>query len=295
MRAERPRRPSRAESAPAPRYTRRNLSTWERIADWYEAHNDRSLRRYDARAWGTWRVPERRLALLGEVRGKAVLELGCGAGWWSIALAEDGARPVGLDFSAKRLTQARARMRRAGVDFPLVCALAERIPSPDSRFDIVLSDYGATTFTDPLRTVPEAMRVLRDGGLFVFAHASPFRTVAQDLRTDRLERRLIRDYFGPREIRSPDSVEFQLGYGAWIELFRSCGGVVERLVEPKAPPRWRSTYFSARDQAWGRRWPTDALWKVRKLRRLTGEEYRPRPRRGSRGGSGRAERPGRSR
>lgn len=256
--------------APAPStYGSINRRTWDRGAELYERRNQRSLERDGGLAWGTWRIPERRLRLLGDVRGRDVLELGCGAGWWSIALARKGARVVGLDFSSARLDQARDRMRRAGVEFPLVQARAERIPYPAARFDLVLSDYGATTFSDPDLTVPEVARVLRPGGSLVFSHASPFRSLTQDFRADRQTRRLMRDYFGLHVLRTRDSVEFQLPYGEWVELFARCGLVVERLIEPPAPRSWQSTYASRADQAWARRWPYEAIWKLRKVARRT--------------------------
>ena len=111
-------------------------------------------------------------------RGKDVLEFGCGAAQWSIALAKRGARPVGLDLSDRQLEHARRLMAEAGVDFPLVHASAESVPLPDASFDIVFCDHGAMTFADPYRTVPEAARLLRPGGLFAFNHGS---TIA-DLR-----------------------------------------------------------------------------------------------------------------
>src|SRR6266700_3811266 len=55
-----------------------------------------------------------------------------GAARWSIALAERGARPVGLDISSRQLQHARHHMQEAGVDFPLVEASAEDVPLPDA-------------------------------------------------------------------------------------------------------------------------------------------------------------------
>lgn len=249
-----------------PGYVELNRKDWDRTAEWYENRHRRSLERERGKAWGTFRVPERRLNLLGKVRGKRVLELGCGAADWSIALARDGARVVGLDFSETRLAQARDRVRRARAPVALVQANAELIPYPDGYFDIVLSDYGATTFADPQRTVPEVARVLRTGGIFVFAHASPFRSVTEDFRAGRFQRTFVRDYFGLRMLRSPESVEFQLPYGEWIRLFSACGLLVDRLIEPPAPRSPQSSYFSPSDQRWARHWPVESIWRVVKVR-----------------------------
>lgn len=259
------RRKSRA-AAGVPDYRTLNLTMWDRTAASYERRFETALRREGGKAWGVFRVPERQLHLLEPVRGKHVLELGCGAADWSIALARDGARVVGLDFSERRLSQARERMVKDGVTFPLVRARAEKIPYPDDSFDLVLSDYGATTFSNPSRWVPEVARVLRPGGILVFAHASPLRSLTYDLATDRYSRTFARDYFGLNALRDNDSVQFQLPYGAWIRLFSSSGLAVERLVEPRAPRSWRSPYLAASDQRWARHWPFDAIWKLRKVR-----------------------------
>lgn len=269
------RRPSKARARPAsqvvPGYLKLNRKDWDRTAEWYEDHHRRSLKRERGKAWGTFRIPERRLNLLGSVRGKRILELGCGAADWSIALAREGARVVGLDFSETRLSQARERTRQAAVRVSLVEANAESIPYPDGHFDIVLSDYGATTFADPRRTVPEVGRVLRTGGIFVFAHASPFRSVTEDLEADgsadrSLQRTLVRDYFGLWSLRTAESVEFQLPYGEWIRLFAACGLRVDRLIEPQAPKSPQSSYFSPRDQRWARHWPVESIWRLVKVR-----------------------------
>ena len=80
-----------------------------------------------------------------------------------IALAQSGARPVGLDFSSQQLKHARRLMEEAGIDFPLIEASAEDVPLPDASFDIVFCHWGAMTFCDPQKTVPEVARLLRPG------------------------------------------------------------------------------------------------------------------------------------
>lgn len=192
------------------------------------------------------------------------MELGCGAARWSIALTRRGARPVGLDLSVRQLVRARDLQRHARTRFPLVRASAERLPFRSGEFDIVFCDWGAMTFADPIRTVPEAARVLRKGGRFVFATASPLRQVTYDARRDRQSRRLVRPYFGLHRFEFPgdSAVEFHPPYGVWIDLFRENHLRVERLVETRGKPGQRSTYLPAADMAWARSWPIEAIWKV---------------------------------
>ena len=203
------------------------------------------------------------MRVLGEVAGKDVLELGCGAAQWSIHLARAGARIVALDNSAEQLAHARRLMEEAGVDFPLVHASAEAVALPDASFDIVFCDHGAMTFADPFRTVPEAARLLRRGGLFAFSMLSPFAWVCWDEGADEVRTQLAGAYFGLHREETPDgAVQFNLPYGEWIRLFRHSGLVVEDLVEPQPGPEARTTYGFPLD--WARRWPSETIWKARK-------------------------------
>jgi SAM-dependent methyltransferase len=244
-------------------YVECNRALWEQRSDDYQAHHGCRLSS-DSPGWGAWQIPEDELGVLGEVKGLDVLELGCGAAQWSIALARRGARPVGLDLSPRQLAHARRLMRTAGIDFPLIVGNAEAVPLADASFDIVLSDYGATTYTDPYRTVPEAARLLRPGGLLASSGGTPWLEVCWPHGARHPSGHLHRDYYAMHRLDLPDSVDFQLPYGAWIRLFRSCGLVIEDLVELRPAADAVSTFRDAEALAWARRWPAEHIWKVRK-------------------------------
>jgi len=246
-------------------HVRANRRSWDREAAAYERRHARILAGKHDLAWGLWRLSETSARMLGEVRNRRILELGCGAARWSVALARRGGRVVGLDVSRARLDQAVDVARAARRRLPLVQANAETLPFRSGSFDLVFCDWGAMTFCDPERTVPEAARVLADGGLLVFSTASPFRYVALDVAADRQDRKLHRAYFGMRRLTLGDTVEFQRPYGDWFELFRTNGFAVERLLETHPGPRARTSYLSRHDQRWATRWPTEVLWRVRKV------------------------------
>lgn len=217
-------------------------------------------------SWGFWRTPESSLRLLEQVRGRDFLEVGCGGARWSIALAQAGARCVGLDFSSAQLGHARRETRRHRAPVSLVRASVESIPFGSATFDRVFCDFGALTFADPQRAIPECSRVLRAGGLLVFATGSPIDAIARDRRHSRIQRRLTRPYFGLTRIEFPAEVNFQLPYGEWIRLFRQHHLAVERLVESQPTGRQRSAYLSRSESAWATRWPLECIWKLRKIR-----------------------------
>ncbi len=243
-------------------HARRNRDFWEAQSSAYqERHRDQLAL---GAAWGLWHVPEAELDVLGDVRGLDLLELGCGAAHWSIAVAGMGARPVGLDLSSKQLEHARDAQRAAGVDFPLIEASAESVPLEDGSFDIVFCDHGAFTFADPIALVPEAARLLRAGGLLAFDMNSPFVDTCWNADADEVGTELQSDYFEMRRFEDVDgSIGFQLPYGEWIRLFRSNGFEVEDLIEIRPPAAATTTYDSV-SYEWARRWPAENIWKARK-------------------------------
>src|SRR5260370_590163 len=91
------RQPRPREAAPrglSSAHERRNRAFWDADADDYQAAQAADLRSDRARAWGVWRIPESEVQALGPIQGLDILEYGCGAAQWSIALASDGPRPV---------------------------------------------------------------------------------------------------------------------------------------------------------------------------------------------------------
>jgi hypothetical protein len=60
-----------------------------------------------------------------------------------------------------------------------------------------------------------------------------------------------------------DAVEFNLGYGDWIRLFRASGLEVIDLVDVQ-PPEGVTTRFGFVTPDWARRWPSEQVWKLRK-------------------------------
>jgi SAM-dependent methyltransferase len=242
----------------------RNRAMWDDYSDEYQAKHGDDLAASGGYAWGTTQIPESELRVLGDVAGREILEFGCGAAQWSIALARLGARPVGLDLSERQLQHARKLMAEAGVEFPLVHASAEAVPLADASFDVVFCDHGAMTFADPYRTVPEVARLLRTGGLFAFSHHSPIETICWPLDAEEVGEQLALDYFGMHRIDVDDEVCFQLPYGEWIRLFRANGFVVEDLIEPQPGPDATSSYRSAASLAWAQRWPAEEIWLLRR-------------------------------
>lgn len=238
-----------------------NQAEWEKAAPEYEESGRQGWAGEEPN-WGIWSVPESELRALPGVAGKDVIELGCGTAYWSAWLARMGARPVGIDITDAQLANARMFMAEYGPEFPLVQASAEDVPFPDASFDIAFSEYGPTIWCDPHLWIPEAARLLRPGGELIFL-CNGVLAVLTDDPPNELE--LVRDYFGMHRVDWPDGIDFHLGYGERIRLLRENGLEVEDLIEIQPPADGPETRYDWTTRAWAHRWPSEEIWKARKL------------------------------
>lgn len=104
---------------------------------------------------------------LGDLKGKQVLDFGCGHGMASVVLARRGARPTAFDLSHGYLEEARQRARANDVAVEFVQADGERLPFADHSFDRIWGN-AILHHLNLSMTSAELVRVLRPGGWAVF-------------------------------------------------------------------------------------------------------------------------------
>ena len=109
------------------------------------------------------------MAALGVKRGERVLDVGCGAGTTTAALAQLGARATGTDISAPLL--ARARERYPDCEFVLADAQTHAF----AGFDAVFSRFGVMFFDDPVAAFANLARAVAPAGRIAFVCWRPLR------------------------------------------------------------------------------------------------------------------------
>ena len=99
------------------------------------------------------------------LKGKHVIDIGCGGGLLSEGMAALGAQVTGIDLSEKALGIARLHLYETGhvVDYRLISAEAMAAEAP-SRFDLVTCLEMLEHVPDPASTVAACARLVKPGG-----------------------------------------------------------------------------------------------------------------------------------
>lgn len=100
---------------------------------------------------------------LGEEKLR-ILDVGTGAGFLSLSLAELGHEVVGIDLSEGMIAFARKMADEIELDLDLEIGDAESLDFDDESFDVVVSRWVLWTLPDPEKAISEWMRVLKPGG-----------------------------------------------------------------------------------------------------------------------------------
>jgi 2-polyprenyl-6-hydroxyphenyl methylase/3-demethylubiquinone-9 3-methyltransferase len=105
-----------------------------------------------------------------QLAGKRVLDVGCGGGLLSEAMARRGAEVVGIDLSTSALDVARSHAQQSGVAVEYREAAAESVAATDARrFDVVTCLELLEHVPDPAALVGACARLVRPGGHVFFS------------------------------------------------------------------------------------------------------------------------------
>ncbi|MBS1848526.1 MAG: class I SAM-dependent methyltransferase [Actinobacteria bacterium] len=117
---------------------------------------------------------ESELRLIGDLEGRRILELGCGAGHNAIRMAMRGARVIAVDPDAEQIDRARAAADAAEVKVELHAGeLADLAFLRADGIDVVLSAYGLVGVDDVPRLIRQVHRVLKQEAPLIISLPHP--------------------------------------------------------------------------------------------------------------------------
>jgi SAM-dependent methyltransferase len=218
-------------------------SAWDRFADDYQ--RDARIGSESAH-YGPDIASEADLRLLGDLKGKRVLELGCGAAQCSIAFARAGATAIGVDLSAQQLAHARRLCDQAEVRVDLRQGdMADLAFLRADTIDLAFSSYAFQYVEDLNRVFRQVHRVLKVGAPLVFSLPHPAYFVVDE--ESGTPPRVERSYFD----RSPErydwgGVDFTAFPHTFADLYMGLARTsykVDLILEPEPTPGAPRSWF----------------------------------------------------
>jgi ubiquinone/menaquinone biosynthesis C-methylase UbiE len=125
--------------------------------------------------YGLYSPDEDKLKLLGNIKGKKILEIGCGGGQCSIAFAKQGAHCIGIDISEEQLKFAKNLAKKEKVKVKFILGDFQNLNRIKSNSqDIVFSAFALHYSQNLDEVFKQVHRILKKNGLFVFSFDHPF-------------------------------------------------------------------------------------------------------------------------
>lgn len=212
--------------------------------------------------------------MIGNIRGKHVLDLSCGEGYNTRILAKKRAEVIGVDFSEEMIKLARQKEERDELGIKYYVSDAANLKELESeRFDVVTCFMALMDIECYEEAISEVARVLKKNGRFVFSITHPcfeygsttvgepvavwkYKEGAKDAAEKEAVHLEIRQYFGitkcevtwdmKRLVEPFQTTSFHRTLTDYFQALYRSGFVVTRLNEPKPTSKGVSAHPSLR-------------------------------------------------
>jgi len=207
------------------------------------------------------------LKLLGNVRGKKILDVGCGPGLYASLLIKKGAVVKGMDISKELIGIAKKEAPAA----EFIIGDAERLPYKNSEFDIVIAPLVLHYLNSWDEALKEIHAVLKKGGVFIFSHGNPFAEKRKRKKWFFKRFRVIEGYFDEgakyslwkRKNKKITLVRYHKTYATIIKLLIKHGFEIIDYEDCKPLPEAKELFPAKYKKCLN--YPPFCAWKLRKI------------------------------
>lgn len=140
----------------------RIVSYWEKRSGDFLEHKRAELHSPMAERW-LYEIKKQ----LPQDRNLRILDVGCGAGFFSVLLAKEGYQVTGVDLTPDMVENARTLAAEEKTDCEFLVMDAENLRFADESFDVVISRNLTWTLPDVKSAYREWVRVLKKGGMLL--------------------------------------------------------------------------------------------------------------------------------
>jgi len=206
---------------------------WEETSKHYQ--KEAKINTHSAH-YGPYAPDENELRLLGNLRGKRILELGCGGGQCSIAFAKKGAKVTGIDISEKQLEYAKELAKKNKVNVKFIRKSFQNLKGLKKRnYDIVFSAYAFQYSPNFKKILKQIYKLLKKRGLLVFSFDHPFYSLIN--RKNYKIKKRYNDFKWVEKETWPDGskhtfIAYYRTISTIFNLLIDSGFSVEKILEP---------------------------------------------------------------
>ncbi len=213
-------------------------TSWGSVSKWYDEHLETNEDTYQAKV-----IAPNILRLLGQLKGKRVLDVACGQGYFSRLLRDNGGIVSGIDISKELIMYAKRR-ESDGIEY--VVGGADNLSVwKKETFDVALCVLALQNIENLSGVLTEASRVLKPGATFLIVLNHPTFRVPKGSdwgydESKKIQYRRVEQYLSAKTISitmnpgkkdSAETVSFHRSLQDFFKVFHKTGFAVTRLEE----------------------------------------------------------------
>lgn len=173
-------------------------------------------------------------SLLGNIKGKKVLDAGCGQGYLCRLLAIKGAKVTGLEPAEGLINYAISREKEEKLDIRYIKADLSKWSEMPDHFDIVVSNMVFMDIPDYINAIKNCITALKSKGKFVFSISHPCFDMPGKWEEEKPYVK-VSNYFSEYKIQNYIGFSFHHMLSTYVNILIENGCTIKKMLEPQLP------------------------------------------------------------